>query len=178
MSKYLALEWDEHEVRIATASQHGGSAVLERAFAVPLPPREEGKSHDAKTVAAAVRDALARESLRKTETLAVVGRPSIELKELSLPPAPDEDLPDMVRFQAMRDFKQLSDEAPLDFILLPAESEEHRNVLAAAISTDLLREIQSTCTQAGLDLEHLVLRPCAAASLLCRHQPAPAQIRM
>jgi Tfp pilus assembly PilM family ATPase len=178
MPKYIALEWDEHEVRIATASEHGGSAVLERAFAVPLPAREEGKSHDAKTVSAAVRDALAGESLRKAETLAVVGRPSIELKELSLPPAPDDDLPDMVRFQAMRDFTQLSDEAPLDFIPLPIEGEEHRNVLAAAISTDLLREIQTTCTQAGLDLKRLVLRPCAAASLLCRHRPAPGQIRM
>ena len=112
------------------------------------------------------------------ETLAVVGRPSIELKELSLPPAPDDELPDLVRFQALRDFTHLADDTPLDYLPLPVEGDEHRNVLAAAISVDLLKEIRATCSQAGLELNHLVLRPCAAASLLCRHRPAPRQIRM
>ena len=62
-----------------------------------------------------------------------------------MPPAPDEELPDMVRFQAMRDFTQLSDDTPLDFIPLRADGEEHRNVLAAAISNELLSEIRATC---------------------------------
>jgi Tfp pilus assembly PilM family ATPase len=177
MPKYLALEWDEHELRVATASQRGNTAVLERAFAVPLAAAED-KPHDAAMVAGVLREALAGESVRKIETLAVVGRPSIELKELSLPPAPDDELPDLVRFQAMRDFTQLSDDTPLDFIPLRADGEEHRNVLAAAISNDLLSEIRATCTQAGLDLRHLVLRPVAAASLLRRHKPAVGQVRM
>jgi hypothetical protein len=50
--------------------------------------------------------------------------------------------------------------------------------LAAAISQELLGEIRSTCEQAGLELKHLVLRPCAAAALLKRHQPAAGQVRM
>jgi Tfp pilus assembly PilM family ATPase len=178
MSKYLALEWDEHEVRLAIAHQRGGAAVLERAFAVPLPLTGEGQSQDAASVAGAIREAIAGDSVRKIETLAVVGRPSIELKELSLPPAPDDELPDLVRFQALRDFTHLADDTPLDYLPLPVEGEEHRNVLAAAISADLLKEIRATCSQAGLELHHLVLRPCAAASLLCRHRPAPTQIRM
>jgi Tfp pilus assembly PilM family ATPase len=178
MPKYLALEWDEHEMRLAIASGRGSMAVLERAFAVPLPAVAEGQSQPTATVAGALREAIAGESLRRVETLAVVGRPSIELKELSLPPAPDEDLPDMVRFQALRDFTQLSDDTPLDFIALPGEDQEHRSVLAAAISQELLGEIRSTCEQAGLELKHLVLRPCAAAALLKRHQAAAGQVRM
>jgi Tfp pilus assembly PilM family ATPase len=178
MSKYLALEWDEHEIRLAIASGRGSTAVLERAFAAPLPAVAEGQPHSAETVAGVLREALAGESLRRLETLAVVGRPSIELKELSLPPAPDEDMPDMVRFQALRDFTQLSEDTPLDFIPLPGEDQEHRSVLAAAISQELLGEIRSTCDQAGLELKHLVLRPCAAAALLKRHQPAAGQVRM
>ncbi|MEX2142842.1 MAG: hypothetical protein WD894_26535 [Pirellulales bacterium] len=178
MPKYLALEWDEHEMRLAIASGRGSTAVLEKAFAVPLPAVADGQTQPAATVAAALRQALAGESLRRVETLAVVGRPSIELKELSLPPAPDEDLPDMVRFQALRDFTQLSEDTPLDFIALPGEDQEHRSVLAAAISQELLGEIRSTCEQAGLELKHLVLRPCAAAALLKRHQAAAGQVRM
>jgi Tfp pilus assembly PilM family ATPase len=125
-----------------------------------------------------LREALAGESLRKIETLAVVGRTSIELKEMSLPPAPDDELPDMVRFQALRDFTQMSDDTPLDFIPLPGEDAEHKSVLAAAISNELLGEIRATCEQAGLALNHLVLRPCASASLLQRHHPAAGQVRM
>jgi Tfp pilus assembly PilM family ATPase len=178
MSKFLALEWDEHEIRAAIASQRGATAVLERAFAVPLPPPADDKPHDAASVGRVLREALASESVRKIETLAVVGRTSIELKEMSLPPAPDDELPDMVRFQALRDFTQMSDDTPLDFIPLPGHDAEHRSVLAAAISNELLAEIKSTCEQAGLTLTHLVLRPCAAASLLQRHHPAADQVRM
>jgi Tfp pilus assembly PilM family ATPase len=177
MSKFLALEWDEHEIRVAIAGQRGATAVLERAFAVPLPPAVD-KPHDAASIAAALRQSLAGESLRKIETLAVVGRTSIELKEMSLPPAPDDELPDMVRFQALRDFTQMSDETPLDFIPLPGDDAEHKTVLAAAISNELLSEIRATCEQAGLNLNHLVLRPCASASLLQRHHPAAGQVRM
>jgi Tfp pilus assembly PilM family ATPase len=177
MSKFLALEWDEHEIRVAIAGQRGGTAVLERAFAAPLPPAAD-KPHDAAMVAGVLREALAGESLRKVETLAVVGRTSIELKEMSLPPAPDEELPDMVRFQALRDFTQMSDDTPLDFIPLPGDDAEHKTVLAAAISNELLSEIRATCEQAGLTLNHLVLRPCASASLLQRHHPAAGQVRM
>jgi Tfp pilus assembly PilM family ATPase len=177
MSKYLALEWDEHEVRVAIGSQRGATAVLERAFAAPLPAAED-KPHDAAMIGGVLREALAGESLRKIETLAVVGRTSIELKEMSLPPAPDDELPDMVRFQALRDFTQMSDDTPLDFIPLPGEDAEHKSVLAAAISNELLGEIRATCEQAGLALNHLVLRPCASASLLQRHHPAAGQVRM
>lgn len=177
MSKFLALEWDEHEVRVAIASQRGATAMLERAFAAPLPAADD-KPHDAALIAGVLREALAGESLRKVETLAVVGRTSIELKEMSLPPAPDDELPDMVRFQALRDFTQMSDDTPLDFIPLPGDDAEHKTVLAAAISNELLSEIRSTCEQAGLNLNHLVLRPCASASLLQRHHPAAGQVRM
>ena len=139
MSKYLALEWDEHEMRVAIAEparQHGRAGARVCGRRCRRPPRTSRTTRP--SVAGVLREALAGESVRKIETLAVVGRTSIELKEMSLPPAPDDELPDMVRFQAMRDFTQLSDDTPLDFIPLPGEDAEHRNVLAAAISNELL----------------------------------------
>jgi Tfp pilus assembly PilM family ATPase len=178
MSKLLAVEWDEHEIRLAIASSRGGVAVLEKAFSVRLPPSPDGKPVDRTTIGNALRAAVSGEALRKAETLAVVGRPSIELKDLTLPPAPDEELPDMVRFQAMRDFTQLQDDWPLDFIPLSGSAEESHQVLAAAISPETLGEARAICEQADLDLKHLVLRPCASASLLARHRPGPSRIRL
>ena len=178
MSKFLAVEWDEHEIRLAVASARAGVAVLERAFSVRLPPATDGKPVDPSTIGNALGAAVASEGLRKAETLAVVGRPSIELKDLSLPPAPDDELPDMVRFQAMRDFTQLQDDWPLDFIPLSGSAEESRQVLAAAISPETLGEARTICAKAGVELKHLVLRPCASASLLARHRPGPNRIRL
>ncbi len=84
----------------------------------------------------------------------------------------------MVRFQAMRDFTQLQDDWPLDFIPLSGSAEESRQVLAAAISPETLGEARAICTKAGVELKHLVLRPCALASLLARHRPGPNRIRL
>ena len=135
MSKLLAVEWDEHEIRLAVASPRAGAAVLEKAFSVRLPPPPEGKPVDPTTIGNELRAAVSGEGLRKAETLAVVGRPSIELKDLSLPPAPDDELPDMVRFQAMRDFTQLQDDWPVAALALTGGV--RRGVAAGAGCGDL-----------------------------------------
>ncbi len=178
MSKYLAVEWDDREVRLVIANQRGAAAVLEQAFAVPLPAAADGRPQTAAIVAGTLRDALAGQSVKRFETLAAVGRPSIELKDLTLPPVPDDELPEMVRFQAMRDFTHLGDDWPLDFIPIPGEAGEPRGVLAAAIPPDTLAELRAVCQQAGVELNHLVLRPCSAAALLARRQPGGDQVRM
>jgi len=109
----------------------------------------------------------------------VIGRPNIELRQLTFPPAPDDELPEMVRFQAMREFNALEDDWPLDFVPLDDQPDQPRNVLAAAVDPDTVDQIRQVCQGAGLKPKRLVLRPCAAASLLCRVHPAdPAKVRL
>ena len=138
---------------------------------------DDGKPVDPSTIGNALGAAVAGEGLRKAETLAVVGRPSIELKDLSLPPAPDDELPDMVRFQAMRDFTQLQDDWPLDFIPLSGSAEESRQVLAAAISAETLGEARNLHEGRGR-----VKAPRIAAMrvgfAVARHRPGPNRIRL
>src|SRR5262249_43500183 len=93
----------------------------------------------------------------------------------SLPPSPPEELPELVRFQAEREFNTLTDEWPLDFLPIPSEADGTMTVLAAAISPELVAEIQITCEAANLTPQRLILRPCAAASLLSRSKPSQAQ---
>ena len=95
-----------------------------------------------------------------------VGRGSIELRQLQLPPAPDEELPDMVRFQAAREFNELDENWLLDFVPIDQGAEGPRTVLAMAIAPAVIRQIEGVCEQAGLKMQRLLLRPCAAASLL------------
>ncbi len=167
MPRLLALEWDNHEVRVAVATARAGEAVVEDAFVIALPPAASGGKTE-QSVGETIAAALAERHIGRVMTLAAVGRASIELKSLSLPPAPDDELPDLVRFQAMREFHSLGDDWPLDFIPMAAPADGPRKVLAAAVSPDLVEQIRQTCLRAKLTPERLVLRPCAAASLLAR----------
>jgi Tfp pilus assembly protein PilN len=91
---------------------------------------------------------------------------------LSLPPAPDDELPDLTRFQAQSEFNTLGEDWPLDFLPLDSDPTQPRTVLAAAIAPQTVTQILDTCREAGLAAKRLVLRPCAAASLLQRYRAA------
>jgi len=189
--RFLALEWSETEARLAVASRRGDEVVLEHAFSIPLRPDAKAQPEDTDRtrpdqpdqaasesggpqrpaeVGSQIAAALNARGIRKIDTLVAIGRANIELRQLTLPPAPDEELPEMVRFQALREFNALQEDWPLDFIPIDEDSGEPRNVLAAAISPELVEQIQRTCQTAGLRLRRLILRPCGAASLFCRRQ--------
>jgi len=170
MARLIALEWDAKEARIAVASPRGEGIVLEQAFAVPFGPREEGQSDDDRDAVIGDRlaAALAERRVGRGEALVAIARAAIELKQLSLPPAPDDELPELVRFQAVRDFNALGDDWPLDFVPLGDNPAEPRQVLAVALAPDLLDQIRGVCQRAGLHTQRLILRPYAAASLFLR----------
>ncbi len=168
MANILALEWDNHEARIAVARRRGNDALIEHAFTVDLAAPSAGQSLADADVGQRIAAALAMRHIGRCDTLVAVGRSDIELRLLSLPQAPDAELPEMVRFQAQRQFTTLGDDWPLDFFPIDGGLDATRSVLAAAISPDLVEQIHQHCQAAQLRLRRLVLRPCAAASLVLR----------
>lgn len=172
MPRILALEWDSREARLAVADARRGSAVLEEAFAVPIPLRAEGGTGVDPAIGDAIGAAVAARGLGRLPTLVAVGRASIELKLLTLPPAPDDELPEMVRFQAQREFNSLGDDWHFDFVPISDDITAPRQVLAAAVSPEVVQQINETCQRAGLKPTRLLLRPYAAASLLRRSRLA------
>src|SRR5262245_5714240 len=170
MPRLLAIEWGNREVRLAVADVRRGKLTLEQALEVPL-TRGEGESPAETQASAALANLVSRYGLGKCDTLVAVGRSNVELKQLSVPPAPDDELADLVRLQAQFDFNSLGDDWPIDFLPLSAAGPAgQRQVLAAAISPATLNQILDVCRNAELRPTHLVLRPCAAASLLCRRR--------
>lgn len=165
MPRLLALEWDGNEARIAVGRTRGKIVALEHAFSVPLPSREAGMAPEA-AIGKEIAAALAKRDWSRGEALVAVGRSSIELRFLSTPPAPPEEVADLVRFQAMRQFSTLGDNWPLDYVPLGSHADGGSNVLAAAIAPELVGQIQAICVAAGLECKQLVLRPFAAASLI------------
>ncbi len=155
-----ALEWDGYEARVVAARFRGRDISVERAFTVTLP---EGTD-----VAATLKTALESYNLSKLDTFVAIGRASIELRQLTLPHVPLNELPDLVRFQAMRQFTNIGDDWPLDFTYIDTGSSETFQVLAAAISPELVEQIRTTTVNAGLNPRSFLLRGFAAASLIQR----------
>ena len=179
MPQLLALEWDQFEARVVVAHQRGEDVRLEQAFSVPLAPRDPGQTFADADVGQRLQAALAARRIGKAETLVAVGRSSIELRRLTLPPAPEEEWPELVRFQALPQFSNVGDDWPLDYFPLDTPPGEGASVLAATISPQLVKQISNTCASAGLTPKRLVLRPCAAASLLIqRSGPVAHRVRL
>lgn len=163
MPQLIALEWDSREMRVAVASGRGRQVVVEHAFSLALetsePPSEE-------QIGRQIAEALDARNLGRPEAVVAVGRSSIELRQLQLPPAPDEDLPELVQFQATREFNELDDRWRLDFVPIDEASDGPRSVLAMAIAPTVVGQIEAVCRHAGLVMRRLLLRPCEAASLV------------
>ncbi len=171
MAKLVAIEWDTNEARVVIGRSRGKDLVIDQAFAVALQSTDEGQ------VGPQLAAALTAHGLGKTEALVGVGRTSIELRRMQLPPAPDAELPDMVRLQAMRQFTTMGEDWPLDFIPV-ATTPTSIDVLAAAISPQLVRQMTEVCAASDLSPKRLVLRPFAAASLLMRARSGDSRVRL
>jgi len=179
MPRLLALEWNSGEARVVAAASRGGRAVIEHAFSVDLAAPEEAGQEQAAGPGEQLAEAMRQHGIARGEALVAIGRTNIELRQMTLPPAPDEELPDLVRMQAMREFGALEEDWLLDFIPSASQPDQPRSVLAAAIDPESVSQIHETCQAAGLKAHRLVLRPCGAASLLCRFQAdRAAQLRL
>ncbi len=178
MPQWLAIEWDDEELRAAAARAGKRGLHLEDAFCVPLreavpSPEEEGlrQRPPEEDIGRKLAAALAARGVSRPKTFVALSRSRIELRQLSLPPIADEELPDLVRFQSLREFPHIDEEWRVDYIPLAVSADQSRSVLAAALPPAGSQEIQAVCGAAQLSVSRQVLRPCAAASLALRRVP-------
>ncbi len=174
MAKLIAFEWDSHEARIAVANSRGNELVVEEAFAVELASPESGETLIGSEIGKQLAVVFAERGLSEADALVALSRSSIELRTLSLPVAPPEEIPDMVRFQAMQAFTTIGEDWPLDFVELE-QHDDSINVLAAVVSPKEIEQVQKVCDKARVKAACLVLRPFAAVSLLQRSETFDAQ---
>jgi hypothetical protein len=164
MPKKIALDYDESELRIVTANCSGARVQVTDARVIPI---GQGDS-----VSQKLRAYITSQGLQKTETLVAIGRGKAELRELQLPPVPDEELPDMVRYQAIRSFASASDRAIVDF-LVTNRTAENKTLIAAAVAPGDLDKVRELCSTSELVLKRVALRPLTAASLYLRGSKPP-----
>lgn len=168
MPRLLAIEWDQHEARFVTATTGRNRLTIDSAGSISLPQADDGERLPPAEVGQAVRAGLKQQGAGGGSCLLGISRSSIELCQITLPPIPDEDLPEAVRYQAARELSSFADSTLLDFVPLPAEEGEQRTVLAAAVSPEQAALLNETCQAAGLKPTRWLVRPHAAGSLFCK----------
>ncbi|MBL9094651.1 MAG: hypothetical protein JNL96_25750 [Planctomycetaceae bacterium] len=178
MPTLVAVDWDVREARVAAVALRGGRARLDHVFRVAWPGAATFDAEATAQRGAALKAALESRGLAKSDAVVTIGRAVVELKQLSLPPAPDAELPDMVRFLAQREFHSFGPEWLLDFLPTPAEAGEPRIVLAATVDPSSAAQVKQVVEAAGLRLKRLELRPCAAASLTLRRVGGDGEPRL
>lgn len=155
MPKKLAIDWDDSELRLVVAQCTGSDVKVTDAALVPI---------DDGDVVGTLRKAIEARGLSATDTLVAIGRGKAELRDLQLPKVPDDELPDMVRFQAIRTFASAGDSAIVDY-LVTSRDNDNISLLAAAVGPSKLNEINKTCKSANLSTQRVALRPLAASAL-------------
>ena len=160
MTHLIAIDWDSHELRAVAGRTASGGITLTDTGTIPL------DGDGVAEVTKAIQEMLTRFGIGKgkSKLLVAIGRGKAELRQLTLPPVPENELPALVRFQALQSFSASGDAVAVDF--LPVEvTEQSTSVIAGGVPPATMKQIGSIADAVGLELKRVVLRPVAAAAL-------------
>jgi type IV pilus assembly protein PilM len=156
----LCLDWDKRHVRLVLVRLQRRGPVLQAAHSTVIPaevnPDEPGQMGEF------IAQQLRRHKLTARQVLVDVPRDRAVLNRLTLPPTPDPEVAELVRFQAMKELPFPLEEAEIDFAPLRRDERKRvTEVLLAAVLRRTLQRIQATCAAAGLKPARIGLRPYA-----------------
>jgi Tfp pilus assembly PilM family ATPase len=172
MSRYITIEFDPTEVRVGVGSSGIASGVtVEHVASAPLQlDSNEDVLGSVKTFQA-IQGLLKQMGVRSGNAVVCVGRNAVELRSMTLPTVDKNELPDMVRFAAQRQFANTGDTWPIDYVVLPSNQENMTDCLAATINPAIVDRIGKIVESLGLTLFQIVLRPLASATMAMVKQP-------
>ncbi|MEL7498097.1 MAG: hypothetical protein AAFN77_10835 [Planctomycetota bacterium] len=155
----IALEFEDDQIFVASARTSGKRVQIQHLFSVAI----EGSDEE---VANTLKSELSSKGLSRSDVIVVVSRGNAEVRLLEVPPAPDNELPDIVKFVARNEFASLNDNWLLDFVRLTGDQASTGQVLAAGVSPEMSNQVKTIVDTAGLRLRHMVLRPFAAVDFV------------
>jgi hypothetical protein len=179
MRRYLAVDWDRCEARFLCASAQGSRLSILAVESVAISPApERSDEQTAAEIGTKLRAALDRHNVGQLPALVSVERMGMELLPLTLPPAADAELPELVANEVLRESAAVAEGAAFDFLTLTTDPAATRKVLAAVMPPELRKRIEATAAAAQLHPRRLVPRFLAAAALFQRLAPPSEEWRL
>ena len=169
MPRIVALDFDMQTCQVVvverrptgTSIHHAGQFQLENEVSTYAPAELAEKIHEE----------LGHLKLGKAKLAVLVGGDDVQYRILDLPPAPKEDLPDMVRFQSVREFAAADEDSPLDYVPLQGSETIPHQVLAARLRATAGEQARELSEELACELAHLVPRGVALAFACRRLMP-------
>jgi Tfp pilus assembly PilM family ATPase len=155
----VSIQFEENQILVAAARASAKRLQVSHLFSIAL-------TGDDSLVAEALKAKLAQNGLARSDAVIVISRADAEMRELVIPPAPDHEVPDMVRFIARNEFASLNENWALDYLPIAGDATQSRQVLAVGISPELQEQVKNIATSAGLKIKHIVLRPFSSIDLI------------
>ena len=160
MSKQIIIDWQRDGLFVAMGSRRGNSVSIDTLVTTG----GEGATGSSTAISTQLFALAKKLDLNKSEAIVIAPREVLEFRSLTVPRADDNEVPDMVRFQATRQMANIGDTWPLDYILLPDQpGSEGISALAATISPAHMAEIEATCSDLGIQLTRVLARPVEIA---------------
>ncbi len=162
MANRLLIEIDTSEARVVLARRNGRHLEIADSFSVEFDPGALPAD-----IARIIRDGLNKRSIPVRGDLDLIfTRRDIELREIVLPPAPDDELPEMVRFAARNEFTQFHDTTQMDFVPIQGDAEAQRKVIAATLNPGPSALAEEISSGLKMRIRRILVRPwCLAHSL-------------
>jgi hypothetical protein len=168
MSEIVIINWEIEQLGGVEARAVRGDVQVVRSFRARWPEGFDPE-HDPAETGGALRRALAGQGVTATKALVVLPREAVFARGLDLPQAPDEELPDLVKFQAAAKSSTPVDTLTLDYLPWPPlEGDTGRRVLAFTIDAQRIGGIKTALAGAGLEAVGCGVSPACVATLVAR----------
>ena len=154
MTRAIALKLHPDAALAVVVDAAGESIVVAAAVRVPLAEADDANARGQKIAAA-----IAPFRHGRTLAIAVVPRAELAWQNYDLPPAPADDLPDLVYIQAQRDLPLADDGEGFDFVALSGDEQHPYRVLGAGLLPAQFAELRDVCAAADLKLAQIVPEP-------------------
>ncbi|MCL2623731.1 MAG: hypothetical protein FWD31_08710 [Planctomycetaceae bacterium] len=165
MAHYLAVDWDATELRLVLATSQRGSIRILKAESAPLEFDESTDGAKNVDFGLTLKQLVKSHKIPNASLLLGLNRASVDMMTFRLPKSKPEDLPDLVKNQALRDSPGFTETSPIDFITTPASDGDFLRAIAATVSKTQLKQYRGICQAAGFRAKRIEFRPLALAEL-------------
>ncbi|MFV0444462.1 MAG: type IV pilus biogenesis protein PilM [Planctomycetaceae bacterium] len=170
MSHLVSLDWNPDCLGCIEAEIAGGAVRVLRALQWEW-PKAIDPEQEPTALGDWIRQQLHEAGVSGRTTIVVLPREEVVTRRLELPHAPDDELPELVRFQAAAKSATPLDQLTLDFVPLPPiEGEQARPALMATLDRKRVDHLQKVCSSAGLELKSIQTSPFAVAEVAIRRE--------
>lgn len=176
MPDYLVVECGAEALSAIEVRAGRGQAELLGAYRYEPPASSEGPrqnwDQDPAAGAGYIHKLRSENGLSATKVVLLLPREAIVTRQLDLPEVPDDELPDLVRFQAAVRSSAPADQLSLDYLPLPPGVNPGRRVLAFTHDRARISDWQRSLQREGMELAGVLVTPIGLAEFADRTRSA------